>query len=146
MPTAAKLVAAVVFAIIGWLAANAHIPALGESAAFGAFREITAGIGLLVGWMVMGNLVGHGYRDAIGAGLRSSVTLVFFALLGFSIYHMVMQSTKMVYDGPMDAVLGVFQYMMENGRAMLTAGVLGVLVIGGILGGVLAEWASRRWR
>ncbi len=146
MPTAAKLVAAVFFAIVGWLAANAHIPALGENAAYGAFREISAGIGLLVGWRVMGNLVGQGYGEAAGSGLRTSATLVFFALLGFSTYHMILQSTKMVYDGPMDAVLGIFQYMMENGRAMLTKGVLGVLVLGGVLGGMATEWASRKWR
>lgn len=146
MPTAAKLVAAVWFALIGWLAANAHIPALGESAAYGAFREVTALIGFIVGWRVMGALVGQGYPDAIGTGLRTSVTLVFFALLGFSTYHMVQQSTKMVYDGPMEAVLGVFQFMVENGRDMLTVGVLGTLAIGGVLGGIVTEWASRRWR
>ncbi len=94
----------------------------------------------------MGNLVGKGYGEAAGSGLRTSVTLVFFALLGFSTYHMILQSTKMVYDGPMDAVLGIFDFMMENGRAMLTAGVLGVLGIGGLVGGMVAEWASRRWR
>ena len=146
MPTAAKLVAAVCFAAVGWLAANAHIPALTPGAAVGAFREITALIGLLIGWALMGNLVGKGYGEAAGSGLRTSVTLVFFALLGFSTYHMILQSTKMVYDGPMDAVLGIFDFMMENGRAMLTVGVLGTLGIGGMLGGMAAEWASRRWR
>lgn len=146
MPTAAKLVAAVCFAAVGWLAANAHIPALQAGAPIGAFREITALIGLIVGWTVMGGLVGKGYGEAAGSGLRTSVTLVFFALLGFSTYHMILQSTKMVYDGPMDAVLGIFDYMMENGAAMATVSVLGVLGIGGILGGVAAEWASRKWR
>jgi hypothetical protein len=146
MPTSAKLVAAVLFALIGWLAANAHIPALGEGAAVGRLREISALIGLLVGWTTMGSLVGHSYSDAIGSGLRTSVTLVFFALLVFSTWQMLQQSTKMAYDGPMEAVLGVFEFMLENGRKMLTAGVLGVLVIGGALAGMITEWAARRWR
>lgn len=146
MPTTAKLVAAVLFALIGWLAANAHVPALGENAAIGWFREITALIGLLVGWRVMGSLVGQGYADAVGAGLRSSVTLVFFALLLFSIWLMFGQTQKMAYDGPMEAVLGVFDFMLQQGRKMLVPGVLGVLVIGGALAGVLTEWAARRWR
>ena len=146
MPTAAKLVAALSFALVGWLAANAHIPALGAGAAYGAFREITAGIGLVVGWTVMGGVVGQGYAQAAGSGLRTSVTLVFFALLGFSTYHMILQSTKMVYDGPMDAVLGIFDYMMENGAEMATVGVLAVLGLGGMLGGMASEWACRRWR
>lgn len=146
MPTTAKLVAAVAFALVGWLAANAHVPALGENAAVGRFREITALIGLVVGWRTMGALVGQSYADAVGSGLRTSVTLAFFALLLFSIWLMYGQTGRMAYDGPMEAVLGVFEFMLEQGRRMLVPGVLGVLVIGGALGGVLTEWASRRWR
>lgn len=146
MPTAAKLVAAICFAAIGWIAANAHIPALGENAAYGFFREITAVIGALVGWLVMGNLVGQNYAEAAGSGLRTSVTLVFFALLAFSTQGMLKNATKNIYDGPMDAVLAIFQIMMENGRDMLTVGVLTVLIGGGMLGGVVTEWANRKWR
>ena len=146
MPTTAKLVAAAFFAVIGWLAANAHIPALGENAAIGYFREISALIGLVVGWSVMGSLVGQGYADAVGSGLRTSVTLAFFALLIFSTVLMFRETTRMSYDGPMEAVLGVFELMLEHGRKMLTPGGLGVLVVGGALGGVLTEWAARRWR
>jgi hypothetical protein len=146
MPTSAKLVAAVLFAVIGWLAANAHIPALGEGASFGRMREISALIGAMVGWTTMGSLVGQSYSDAIGSGLRTSVTLVFFALLFFSTWQMFQQTAKRTYDGPMEAVLGVFEFMMENGRDMLTVGVLGVLIVGGSVGGMITEWAARRWR
>lgn len=146
MPTAAKLIAALCFACVGWLAANAHIPALGPTAAFGFFREICAMLGLIIGWRVMGTRVGTSYYDAMGSGLVTSVALAFFALLGFSIYLMIMQSTKMVYDGPMDAVLGAFTFMLENGQAMLTVGVMGALIGGGLLGGFLSEWTARRWR
>ena len=147
MPTAAKLVAALFFAAVGWLAANAHVPALGDNAAVGPFRELTAALGLIVGWKIMGNLVGNGYGEAIGSGLRSSITLAFFALLFFSVYLMIDKSlTAQPYDGPMDAVLGVFEIMMDQARKMLTVGVIGVLVLGGILGGSAAEWARMRWR
>lgn len=146
MPTAAKLVAALCFAAVGWLAANAFVPQLGETPNEGAFREITALIGFACGWRVMGSLVGQGYADAVGSGLRTVVTLVFFALLGFSTYLMIGESMKMRYDGPMDAILGVFELMMDYGRRMLTVGVLGVLALGAVLGGVAAEWARRRWR
>ena len=146
MPTAAKLIAALCFACVGWLAANAHIPALGPTANFGFFREICAMLGLIIGWRVMGTRVGASYYDARGSGLVTSVALAFFALLGFSIYLMIVQSTKMVYDGPMDAVLGAFTFMLENGRAMLTVGVIGALIGGGLLGGFLSEWTARRWR
>jgi hypothetical protein len=145
MPTAAKLTAAVAFAIVAYLAAVAFVPHLPEGSQIGLFREITAVIGFGTGWLVMGGLVGHSYRDAAGSGVRTSVTLVFCALLGFSIYLMVKKSFKMIYDGPMEAVLAVFEIMMEYGRMMLVPDVLGVLALGGVLGGIAAEWAGRRW-
>ncbi|AWD23152.1 TrgA family protein [Fuscovulum blasticum] len=147
MPTAAKLVAALWFALVGWLAANAHVPTLGQGASVGLFRELTALLGLVIGWRVMGRLVGQGYAQAMGSGLRTSVTLAFFALLLFSIYLMIKSSFVVNgYDGPMDAVLGAFEIMLEQGRKMLTIGVLGVLILGGIIGGLVAEAAARRWR
>lgn len=146
MPTAAKLVAAICFAIVGWLGANAFVPLMGENAKFGALREISALIGLFVGWLVMGPRVGKSYVSASGSGLVTMVVLVFFALLTLSTYLMLQQTTKMVYDGPMNAVLGVFDFMVQTGRKMLVPPVMGLLVLGGVVGGVLAEAAGRRWR
>lgn len=145
MPTAAKLISAVAFAIVALIAATAFVTHMPEGSRIGLFPEITAGIGFAVGWLVMGGLVGQGYGEAAGSGLRTSVTLVFFTLLGFAIYLMVQKSYKMVYDGPMEAVLGVFEIMLEYGQMMLVPDVLGVLAVGGVLGGLAAEWAGRRW-
>ena len=145
MPTAAKLVAAVCFAIVGWIAANAYVPVLGVDFEAGPFRELMALIGLVVGWRVMGPDAGLGYRHAMGSGLKTAVVLVFFALLLFSVREMVLQSMKMRYDGPMEAVLDVFSLMLERAREMMTAEVLGALLIGGIVAGILTEKASKRW-
>src|SRR6056297_1256011 len=106
MPTAAKLLAAVAFAALGFLAAETVKPHMVEGTQFGVFSYICAGIGALCGWMVMGGLVGAGYRAAAGYGVRTAATLVFWALLGFSIYEMILRATKMRYDGPMDALTG----------------------------------------
>ncbi|MFE3837150.1 TrgA family protein [Pseudogemmobacter sonorensis] len=148
MPTSAKLVAALWFAAVGWLAANAHVPALGENAQIGFFREITAAIGLLCGWMVSGALAGRGGVEAVGTGLRTSVTLTFFALLVFSVWQMVQLAFRRTYNeaGPMGAVMGAFELMIENAVAMLSVGVIGVLVLGGVVGGLVVEAAGRRWR
>lgn len=146
MPTAAKLVSAVFFAAVGFLAAQAFVPLLPAGTQIGFFREICAGLGLIVGWVVMGGLVGKGYVEAAGFGIRSSVTILFWATLGFSIYEMILRSTHMMYDGPMQAILGVFDLMIYYGKMMGDAGFIGTLMIGGILGGVAAEWAGRRWR
>ena len=145
MPTAPKIVAAVLFAIVAGLAAHLFIPALPEGTQVKLFREISAAVGFFVGWRVMGRLTGKGYVDAAGSGVRTSVTILFWLLLGFSIYTMVKRSTKMLYDDPMEAVTGVFDLMLYFGKFLAEPATPVALLIGGVMGGVVTEWASRRW-
>lgn len=146
MPTAAKLCAALWFALMGWLGANAHIPALGESPAIGHFREVMALLGLICGWTVMGAQTGRGYADSVGTGLKTAIILAFFGLFLFSGWQMLGESMRMRFDGPLEAMLGWVALMMENAQDMATAGVIGIMILAGFLGGPLAEWAWRRWQ
>lgn len=146
MPTAAKLFGAAAFAILGWIAANIYVNGMPEGSQAGLLRELVAFLGVILGWRVAGGHAGKGYNAATGTGLRTGIFLVFFALLGFSIYEMVLSSMQMRYDGPMEAVLGVFDLMMEFGKEMLTVEMIGTLVVGSILGGWLAEFGSRHWK
>ena len=145
MPTAAKLVAAVAFALLGVISALVYIPGLPEGAQIGWLREGSAVIGLLCGWFVMGRLTGRRYAESMSTGVRTSVTVVFWVLLVFSIYVMVQRSTKMLYDGPMEAVLAVFDLMLGYGRLMLTKELIGTVLLGGLFGGAVSEFAGRRW-
>lgn len=146
MPTAAKLTAAAVFALVGLIAAHLFALHMPEGSAAGHLRELTAAIGFIVGWLWMGPRSGTGYRDALGTGVVTSVMVVFWAVLGFSIYLMIRKSMRLYYDGPMEAVVGVFDLMIEHGKQVLMPDVLAVLFIGGLLGGMITEWAGRRWR
>lgn len=146
MPTAAKFVAALIFAAVGYLAAQAYIPTLPEGTQTRGFREICAFIGLLCGWMVMGRRVGKPLSEAVGSGILTSVIITFWAVLAFSVYEMIMLSIKQRYDGPMDAVLGVFELMLEYASSLPTQAILGTLLIGGVIGGVMSELAGRMWR
>jgi hypothetical protein len=146
MPTAAKAVAAVSFAVVGWLIADAYIANMTEETAMGPFRELTAALGLIIGYRVMGPSVGNGYVGAVGSGWKTVIVLVFFTLLFFAIYQMILQSTKMLYDGPFEAVLDVFNQMMKRSVPFGSVGVIMVMAIGGAVAGILAENANRRWR
>ena len=92
MPTAAKLSAAAVFAIVALIAAQLYIPLLPEGSSIKYFREVSTVVGLLSGWFVMGRVAGRGYSDAIGSGLRTSVTILFWVLLIFGSVTMIRKS------------------------------------------------------
>lgn len=145
MPTAAKLVAAVLFAIVGGLAAHLFIPALPQGMAVGYFREISAAIGFVCGWLIMGRAAGRGMSAAINSGIVTSVALLFWCMLGFSIFLMVKKSTRMMYDGPMDALLGIFDMMIEYGALLVQPATPVTLLVGGVIAGLLTEAAGKKW-
>ncbi len=146
MPTAAKAVGAITFAIVGWLLANAFIPGMPDAASAGHLREGGVVVGLFVGWLVMGNSVGHKYIDAIGYGWKTVIVLAFFCLLFLGLYEMLKQSTRMVYDGPIDAILDIFARMFDRAKEAITFNVVLTMFVGGGISGFVTEGASRRWR
>jgi hypothetical protein len=147
MPTASKLVAAICFAVLGYMMAEAYKQVLPPDAQLGTFSLICAGIGLLCGWLVAGRLSGKGYGKAWGLGVRTALTTVFWALLGFSIHEMILRSMKGRYGGsPMEALAGAISLVVENGQKALEQNFLLTLFIGGVIGGLLTEFAGRRWK
>jgi hypothetical protein len=146
MPTAAKLVAFVAFLMTGFLAAEAFKLGMPPGMSFGPFSLVIGIIGGICGWRIAGRLAGHGYSASVGYGLRTSVTIVFWGLLVYSTERMIQRALDMLYNGPVEAVLGIFQLMFELSQKVATPEVLTALVVGGVFGGAAAEWASRRWR
>lgn len=146
MPTAAKLIGAIAFAALGWAGAWAFMPLMPPETRWGIFQPVCAALGLLVGWRFTGARVGRGWIAAMGAGLTGAALLVGLALLVFSFREMVHRSMNFRYDGPLDAVVNVFGIVLEYGVLLGDTLFLSVLVLGGLLGGLLAEAAARLWR
>ncbi|MBZ4690281.1 TrgA family protein [Cereibacter changlensis] len=146
MPTAAKLFAAMAFAAAAYIAAGIYATGLPEGTPTGLLGPVSAALGLVCGWRVSGALAGRGLAAAMGTGVRTSATIAFWALLVFSTARMLRDSTRMIYDGPVEALQGVFSWGVIYGRLLLAPEVLAALVLGGIVGGWLSEWASQRWR
>lgn len=146
MPTAAKLTALVLFAVLGFALAEIFKTAVPERTEFGILSPVSALIGGLCGWIVMGSLAGRGLSAAWGYGVRTAVTAVGFALLGWSLYEMIVRSTKGRYGGsPMEALMGAVSLMLENGAKMLTPEFIGTVILGGAVAGIAVELSSRRW-
>jgi hypothetical protein len=146
MPTASKLAAAVAFALVAFFAANAFATHMPEGSNPGWIREVSALTGLVVGWFSWSRQpVNKDMMSLAGVGIRTSLITAFWVLLIFSIYLMIRKSMRMMYDGPMEAVLGIFEMMLEQGKEMRYADILIIMGIGGAFGGVFAGWAGRRW-
>ena len=145
MPTAGKLVAAIMFAGLGAPATYLIIPQFPEGTNFGWFMPGNALIGLLGGWIVAGSRSGHGYYNAVGYGLTAMVSMVAWGLLIYSSIEMVERSFRKMYDGPVDAVVSVFELGVDYLRVIASAELVIFLVIGGIICGLVTDFFAQRY-
>jgi hypothetical protein len=146
MPTAAKLMAAISFAVVGWVLANYYAMNMPDATAAGPIREGAALVGVIVGWSVMGNSAGKGYVEAAGSGIKTAVILAVVALFLLALAEMLENSVRLRYEDAMEAILAVVETMAKRSQALLSLGVFGTILLGGIVGGLLTENAGRRWK
>jgi len=146
MPTAGRLVASFLWAALAWVTSMQIVPLFPEGTDVGRFAEINAGIAFIVGWTVAGKRAGGTWSAAISYGLTATIAMVFWCLFLHCFAEMSRQSMRRIYDGPMEALVDVFELMFENAQLMAVQPVLMTLLIGGIVAGLMTEAAARTWR
>lgn len=144
--TATRVVAAILLAVTGWIVSQLVRPLMPEGTAFGMFDYVNTALGLAVGWVVIGRRMGRGLSNAIGIGITGAIALLFWAVFLQSAREMFALANKRRYDGPMEAIIGLFQVGIDYIVVIATPAVLGTLLLGGIITAVLAERAARVWR
>ena len=145
MPTAAKLIAALAFAALAWVASDMVVPLLDEGTPVGRLHVVNAGIGALMGWRVMGPRVGDGVVRAFGVGVSTVAATLFWCLLAWGGQVMLKNSTRMLYDGPVDALLDMANQMVEYLLLVSTVPIMATLLVGALIGAAVTELAARRW-
>lgn len=146
MPTAAKLVAGILWALLAWFASNLIKPYFPEGMDLGLFAEVNAAWGFLLGWVMAGPRAGMGWNAAISYGLTTTVFLVISGVFLHSFVEMVRLSLRRLYEGPVEGLVAVFGLMVEYFGIMAQTEVLVTLLVGGIFAGLVTEWSGRRWR
>lgn len=145
MFTGAKLLAAVIYAATGALAALAAIPGLPEGRQPGQIVLISTLMGIFFGWSLIGKQVTESKLQAFLLSVRTIVMMVIatlFIISGFEAYE---RSIKLFYDGPVEAVTDIANLMVFFGKMGLQAPVVMILVLGMSVGAVFVHWAGRVW-
>jgi hypothetical protein len=146
MPTAARLVAAILLALLAYVLSELVRPLMPEGTPFGSFNFINAFIGLCVGWVVMGPRAGRGTVPGINNGLTGTAVLFVWALGFHAATEMFRQAMRNRYDGPIEAVTAIFLIASEFGVKIAVPSVLLSALAGAIIVGIAVEFAARRWR
>jgi hypothetical protein len=146
MPTAAKAIAALCLALLGYLSSELVKTLLPEIQNWGRFSEFNAGLGLVVGWVVVGRRAGRGTKDAIANGLTGVATLIFWSLFINAANEMFQLSMKRRFDGPVEAFAAIFEIGIEYGQTLMNPMMIVTFLIGAVLTGYLSEFAAKRER
>ena len=146
MPTAAKLIAAIFFAVTTMIASELFKPYMPEGYQFGYFTYMNGVIAASVGWKLIGGRAGHGVTSAINNGVTALVALVLVLLFTHSFRLMILQSTGIGYGSLSEALQDVAQKMVDHGLLLLNTDILMAFGLGTFVTAILAEAASRHWR
>ncbi len=144
-PSAAKLAAGLCFAAVAFFAATLFEPSLSEGQRAQWFTAANAGLGFIVGWRFMGPATGRGYRLSARAGIGTSVWLLIWALVVFSLREMLVRSWDKRYRTPTEALGNTIEIATYFFGLALSVEVLGTLVVGGMIAGLVAEFSDRKW-
>ncbi len=144
MPTAARLVAALAFAAIGYIIFVTMVGVFADETVPGFLLPLCLASGLWAGWVICGKNA-EGLKSGIGTGYTAIVAQGFVIIFVMSFMTMLDRSLRRRYDGPMDAVVDHFALMGENFAKFGTSEMGMILLVGGFVGGALAGIAGRRF-
>ncbi len=145
MPTAAKLIAAILFGALAFFVSDLVKPLLPEGTQTGALSPVNGIFGLILGWRVMGHRAGDGVVPSLGYGLTTVFAITFWCILIWAGKEMYDNSIKLRYDGPVEALQEMAGFMVDYARLIATTEVVLPIVIGGFICGWITEYFSQRW-
>ena len=148
MPTAAKLVGALVTALVAFGCAWAYGDVIPDGRPVGLLPFVSAAIGLCLGWFSLGPAAtgATSLIDGMASGLRVVVTVAIAVAAGFGTCDMLIRAMAGRYDTVLDALLAIFYRTIELGTPALNADLIMILLLGGLGAGAVTYGASRRWK
>ena len=84
-------------------------------------------------------------RNAVGAGVTTSVAGFLAALFWHAGIEMVELALRKRYDSAVEAVIGVVEEAWKLFLIVATAEILLAVLIGGAIGGLVARSAAKHW-
>lgn len=139
MPSLSRLVAFVLFAALGYFAAEAYAPYLIERPSLGGHATLIALITGAMGWSFLGGQVGRGWVMAAYVGVQTVVLSAVVNAAVFSLGRVWVQGARQRYGGDLQrAFESYWDYLLGFLRTTLERDVLiPVLVAAAVLGVIM---------
>lgn len=146
MPTAARLVAAISLALVALGVSVMVMARMTEITNFGWFVQVNLGLGLVIGWMLMGPQARPGLAATLNNGITSAVVLTVCALAVQGGYEMFRLALNRRYHGLGEAIGGIVRNMIDYAQVLANPEIPAALLLGGLLAAAATRFAARMWR
>ncbi len=144
MPTAARLTAALAFAVLGYFTYTLMLPSFGDDVVPSYLLPLCLAAGLWCGWVLCGDK-SFSVRSGLGTGLTALIAMIVIILFIMSFVEMIQLSMRRRYDGPMEAIIDIFAIMFENFQMFATPELGLTLFGGGLLAGFVTGVMGKRF-
>ncbi len=151
MLTMGRLVAAILWAVLGYVAGRLVLDGLPPELPAEDMPTVTAAIGFVIGWKFAGpfSIRAAGLRvnraGAISFGLQTSFLLWISSLAFHAGAKMIDKALDKRYGSDvLLALTDIFALMWKFAGYTLRLDVIALLVLGGVIGGLIVEMISRR--
>lgn len=146
MPTSAKLIAAICFALTAFIAASLFNT--GEVGVIGLSDYMVIGasaIGAICGWFVLGDKAGYGGFDSVFKGITAAITSLMIICILFGLNKFAVGLTNGSFGHPMDAVVSWVRFSILLFTQTFNVPVWTVIILGGALSGRITGMVNARW-
>ena len=146
MPTAARLAGAAMFVLLAFIASSMMLPLFGEGAVPRQWLAINIFAALLAGWATLGSRAGQGMTASFANAFTALGVFLFWMLFIHGFNEMVDRAFRKYYDGSLEAIVAIFQQMIEIAGKVFTLETVGFLIVGSLVASFAAEYAARHFR
>ncbi|WP_341212332.1 TrgA family protein [uncultured Limimaricola sp.] len=144
MPTAAKLVGALLFAALGYVATLVAVPFLSGVYMVASAPVINALIGAITGWFIAGPRAGEGWQGGISNGVTATISGLLLVGLVHGVIFMWRSSMRGRYHDPMDALEATAEFWLTVAGRLAVPQMIGLLLVGGVVIGLALEFTRVR--
>jgi len=145
MPTAARLTGAIMFGIASWIYIELSTPYFPEAQLPPYWSYMPFLVGVVLGWTFAGSRAGNGYPTAFANGLTTGFGILFWAYFIMSFLDMIERSLRRDYAGPFEAILSVFDIMINWVEIFFIPSLLTTFAIVCVIAGFFVEFIGRRY-
>lgn len=146
MPTAPKLIAAILLALTALIVAYTYRLGYPDLTFKKEYYMLAGGVGFVVGWYTLGQKPYYGGVDSIAAGIRANIIMSIVGAICFAFISVWNGMGEHAFNNPFQVPISWVTRSIAYFTSALTLKIWAIMLIAGAVAGRLTGVANLHWR